>query len=44
MHGWASMITKQAYSFMLPAGLFLHKKYLLVSVCVMICLFATHKT
>lgn len=44
VHGWASMIAKQAYSLMLPAGLFLHKKYLLVSGYVPICLCAAHKS
>jgi hypothetical protein len=44
VHGWASIIAKQAYSLMLPAGLFLHKKYLLVREYVMICFCVTHKS
>lgn len=42
VHGWASIIAKQAYSLMLPAGLFLHKKCLLVREYTTICLCSTH--
>ena len=44
INGWISVIANQAYSTMLPAGLFLNKKLLLVRGYIMICYFSIIST